>query len=660
MLELIFRYISLQVIVWLVVALPLFSCVVNLILSVVAGNKKIKTHGQVAAVVSFVFSALTLAVSILITVVLVGFEDTSPAAITGSLFSWFESERITVDVGLKLDEISLSFMLLFVGLYFLINLYAVGHFSKKEFPQRSYALLNAGAFTILMAGLSDNLMVTLIGWIILGWITFFAITSNTDKKGDGPALKFSILDNVGNLLFLLAVAWLWIIALESIGDIGGNFFNYESLRLNISMLLFGGSTPILLLLIAVIIRMSQFPLFLHWNLGASSSVPIASVFTICGGAGLGIIVLSRLNFFYILFPEILNYMIIIGALSILFLALFAMVEMDILKAISMLAGSQMGLVLLSYGLGAPVNSYICVLTSLPFIVLFYLGGGNVVQATGWERSMDRISGLRYRMPTTFWIMMVSAISWAGIYPVGGFFSKSTILWEAYSRGKFFIWFLAFTGVAVMALSLFRIIGRIFFGELEMENEKKKYLQEAPVSQILAMLILSLIAVFGGWINASPTFGGEEFLSQWLMRPFISEIGHSPDESRSGSELILGVITVIWIAHAAIMSFIIYTQKRDWPGFISRRMGLIHRLLLNQFYWEKIANIIFVKPVSWVGKTLLSETIDKKIVYDLVVGGVPRSIKSLGRLSRIVETSRDLYFLSYFLIAILLVVVLFLI
>jgi len=184
---------------------------------------------------------------------------------------------------------------------------------------------------------------------------------------------------------------------------------------------------------------------------------------------------------------------VLGTLSMVVGVFLAIGQWDFKRLLAYHSISQIGYVMLGIGLGTPLGvlgGLFHLANHAAFKSLLFLNAGAVQYRSGTRR-LDRMGGLRNRMPLTAWTCLVSSMSIAGVPPLNGFFSKLIIIVACAKAGRygFALWAVL---VSVMTLASFMKVQKYaFFGPL---REKWRTLREVPALMAAAMLILAILCV----------------------------------------------------------------------------------------------------------------------------------------------------------------------
>src|SRR5207237_5702943 len=216
----------------------------------------------------------------------------------------------------------------------------------------------------------------------------------------------------------------------------------------------------------------------------------------------GVYMVARSNALFVLAPNAMKTVAIIGALTAIFAASIGLVQNDIKRVLAYSTVSQLGYMFLALGVGAFAAGVFHVFTHAFFKALLFLGSGSVIHAMSGEQDMRNMGDLHARTPVTHWTMFIATLAIAVIFPFAGFFSKDEILWQAWSSegGAYrLLWFVGMATALMTAFYMFRLMFLTFHGRPRMSHEVEHHIHESPKSMTVPLVILAICSVFVGWL-----------------------------------------------------------------------------------------------------------------------------------------------------------------
>ncbi len=527
-----------------------------------------------AVIISFVIS-LILFIQVL----------TTGEAIHVNLFQWIALGEFTTDFAFTLDQLSLLWLLFVTGIGALIHIYSIGYMKDDENIDRYFAYLNLFIFFMSVLVSGGNLLIMFIGWEGVGLCSYLLIGFwSKDHKNNDAAKKAFIMNRIGDLGFLIGIFTL------------GYLFktvDYVTLKEAVSTTsnpevstLLGVAT--FALFIGATGKSAQIPLYTWLPDAMAGPTPVSALIHAATMVTAGIFMVTRLNFLFDLTPDIQTLIAVVGAVTALFAASIAVAQTDIKKVLAYSTVSQLGLMFLALGLGAYHVAVFHVITHAFFKACLFLGSGSVIHAMGGEQDMRRMGGLKGVMLITYATFAISTVSISGIPPLAGFFSKDEIMLTAFEHNKI-LWVIAALASLLTAFYMFRVLYLTFFKEFRGTKEQEHHLHESPKTMTMPLIILAILAVFGGLISLP---FGLSWLNGYLepILPGIAVGEHPPVSSQITTMIISTVIAFIGLG----LAYYKYIRKSEVPAEDDKITGFA-KVLYNKYYIDEIYNALFVKP-----------------------------------------------------------------
>ncbi len=627
MLRVLYSHLSLQAVIWSIVLLPLVGALLAGIIAAATARSDRPAGRAAVTAIAIVAAGLALAAAIVVATTLVGFEIGALAAITGPLFTWIVLPGVVVEVGLKVDALSLVLSLAVALLGFLTVVAAAGGGVRDATHARFRALLLFALAALQLIVLAENLVLLLAGWEAAGIAAALLVAHHMDAEGGRAALRMVAVDRIGTmalvaLLFLVygvmraAGAPPTLFALDAIERFGATFIPVAPW---IAALLFA----------AAIARAAQLP-FCFWLPGASVA-PAPAAALLFGGAlvAAGIVLLARLDFVLAMSPAVLRTAAAIGALTALAGGAMALVENDLRRLVASLVLAQLGFAMLAAGMGALSVAIVQLLVTAFAGALLFLAAGAVVRRLDGECDVRAMGGLKPRMPVSAWGFTCGAAACAGIPPIAGFFGKEAVLGQAFERGHYGLWIIAFAAVGLSAFAAFRAAGAVFFGDTSVAGERYKRIVDAPVSVLVPVMLLTTIVALGGFLFLPQTLGGTNWLGSWIGKVVAYEVSRAPGEG-GATAIVLMVVTALWSLHFSVLGWIIYAQKREWH---QRAAARIRRLAgASQRLPERLPELFIARPIAWLGDVVVRRFLEGIVVQGILVEGTGRVVRAFGILA----------------------------
>jgi len=562
-------------------------------------------------------------------------------ALAVHLWGWIEAGRFHAEFGLRLDALSGVMVMIVTGVGALIHLYSVGYMAHDEDFSRFFTYMNLFAFSMLILILADNLLMMFVGWEGVGLCSYLLIAfwyTNPQYAYNGR--KAFVVNRIGDAGFLLGIFTI----VATLGAHGVWTLDFVELRQHAALL--GGAAAIaagFLLFIGATGKSAQIPLYVWLPDAMVGPTPVSALIHAATMVTAGVYMIARLGFIYTMAPAALNLVATIGGLTALFAATIALVQPDIKKVLAYSTISQLGYMFLGVGSGAYASGIFHLMTHAFFKGLLFLCAGSVIHALGGEQDMNKMGGLRRRLPITFWTMFIATLAIAAVPPFSGYFSKDLILEAAYDSGHSWLWFLGVITAGLTSFYMFRLIFMTFFGESRVDSEKEHHLHESPAVMTIPLIVLAILATVGGWVNLP----GGLLWGNAFVRFLTSAVGaFQPVVEASPTSLSL--VASIASALGIVLAYLFYLRLPGIPMLLAWRLKDPYNLLLNKYYVDQLYNFIVTRPLFWVSNNVLNRAIDS-FAIDGAADGAGLAVQTSGQIARRAETGNVQHYAFVYLL-----------
>ncbi|MDH4403806.1 MAG: NADH-quinone oxidoreductase subunit L [Flavobacterium sp.] len=558
----------------------------------------------------------------------------SHQAIVINLFDWIKFSNFSVKFGFLLDQLSLLWLLFVTGIGSLINMYSISYMHDDENLHKFFAYLNLFIFFMITLVMGSNLLIMFIGWEGVGLCSYLLIGFwHKNQDYNDAAKKAFIMNRIGDLGLLIGI--IIIASLFNTADFIG--IHERILEGTNHVTLFWIGIAAFALFIGATGKSAQIPLYTWLPDAMAGPTPVSALIHAATMVTSGIFMITRLNFLFDLAPEVQNIIAIIGAITALVAATIGLLQNDIKKVLAYSTVSQLGLMFLALGLGAYQVAVFHVITHAFFKACLFLGSGSVIHALLGEQDMRKMGGLKKVMPITFITMLISSLAISGIFPFAGFWSKDEILMTAFHK-DLPLWIIGSVASIMTAFYMFRLMYLTFFKEFRGTEHQKSHLHESPSLITIPLIVLALLATFGGLIN----FPGSYWLNHYLQ-PIISKVSHE-EALNSTSYLLMGIALVGAIVGITV-AYIKYIKKSELPSEDDNITG-ISKIIYNKYYVDEAYTKIIVNPLNAASRFFIDtlETGLSKLVF-----GFGKATEAIGTQGRKIQSgSIGLYLFAFVL------------
>ncbi|NCW12196.1 MAG: NADH-quinone oxidoreductase subunit L, partial [Chitinophagia bacterium] len=527
-------------------------------------------------------------------------------AITVHYFDFINTASLKIPFDFKVDALSSLFLLVITGVGSLIHLYSTAYMKEETAPHyaRYFAYLNLFIFSMLLLVLGDNFVVMFIGWEGVGLCSYLLIGYwFSNGQYNAAAKKAFVMNRIGDLGFLLAIFWMVV-------KLGTVSYSEVFTQASLAKLTSADITAItLLLFVGAMGKSAQIPLYTWLPDAMAGPTPVSALIHAATMVTAGIYMITRSNVLFSHSEHTQNVIAIIGISTALLAATIAIKQNDIKKVLAYSTVSQLGYMFLGLGVGAYTGAVFHVITHAFFKALLFLGAGSVIHAMHHEQDIQKMGGLKSKLPITHLTFLIGCIAIAGIPPFSGFFSKDEILAAAFEKNPIY-YYLGILGAAMTAFYMFRLYATTFLGKFRGTEDQEHHLHESPIAMTIPLILLAIASAIAGAIGVPEILGGHH----WLGTHLTSIVGtpHTSNLSHNTEWLLMGIsVTVALIA--VIIAVSIYRKKTDEVP--TNGLG---KVLFNKWYVDELYETVIIKPLDTLA-AFLKNTIEKNVIDGAVNG-----------------------------------------
>jgi NADH-quinone oxidoreductase subunit L len=561
-------------------------------------------------------------------------------ALTMHLWGWIEAGHFHADLGLRVDALSGVMVMIVTGVGALIHLYSVGYMAHDEDFARFFTYMNLFALSMLILILADNLLMMFVGWEGVGLCSYLLIAFwYTNPQFAYNGRKAFIVNRIGDAGFLLGMFTL----VATLGSHGVWTLNFVELRNNAALIGGTAATAVcVLLFIGATGKSAQIPLYVWLPDAMVGPTPVSALIHAATMVTAGVYMIARLGFIFTMAPSALDLVATIGAITALFAATIALVQPDIKKVLAYSTISQLGYMFLGVGSGAYASGIFHVMTHAFFKGLLFLCAGSVIHALGGEQDMNKMGGLRKKLPITFFAMFTATLAIAAVPPFSGYFSKDLILEAAYTSGHAALWILGVITAGLTSFYMFRLIFMTFFGNSRVDSEVEHHIHESPAVMTIPLIVLAILSTIGGWVNLPDGwFWGNAFVR--FLTPAVGTFKPIVEASSIVMSLPL-IASIIGI----VLAWVLYIRLPGIPFLLAWRLKAPYDLLLNKYYIDELYNFFVTRPLFWTSDNVLNRAIDS-FVIDGAAEGAGLAVQTGGQLARRAETGNVQHYAFIYLL-----------
>ncbi len=579
-------------------------------------------------------------------------------------FNWLLAGPLQIGFEILVDPLSIVMMLVVTGVGGLIVWYSMGYMAGEDEERRFFAYMALFVFSMLLLVQAGNLLLLLVGWGLVGLVSYLLIGFYHQRpEAIAAAKKAFIINAAGDALMALALFLLFTRtgtlsfegAFAAVGADGPLSNTVISL---VALGLLGGAVA----------KSAQLPFHTWLPDAMEGPTPVSALIHAATMVTAGVYLICRTHPIFEAAPDIQSVVAVIGAVTLLVAGLVALVQWDIKRVIAYSTMSQIGYMFLAAGVGAYGSAMFHLVTHAFFKALLFLAAGLVIHHLAGEQDIRRMGGLRKYMPFTHGVFLIGTLALVGIPPLAGFWSKDGILAAAYASDSVvsgLVLVAGLVGALLTGLYSLRLYLRVFHGEPsglvldhaggqhgdhghgpeDAAGHGSHHHGEGPRSMTVPVGVLAALSMVGGLLVIP---GVWHPLTHW-----VEEVAHPLVEATAGQDYLISAIAVALGLLGSFVAWRAFQAGRD----LVPAGSVVHRVLEHKFYFDELYDVLFARTGQMLS-TRLRDKVEQPLVIgslDAIAGGTGRGAAEVARLQS--GQLRQYAFVIAAAVAVLLVVVL---
>jgi len=540
--------------------------------------------------------------------------------------TWINSGSLDVNWSMLIDPLSAVMLVVVTSVSSLVHIYSIGYMSRDPHKPRFMAYLSLFTFAMLMLVTSDNFIQLFFGWEGVGLCSYFLIGFWFKKESaNAAAIKAFVVNRVGDFGFALGIFLIFYLfgtvnysevfqQIPTVVDKNLSFLGFEIKAIDLICLL---------LFIGAMGKSAQILLHTWLPDAMEGPTPVSALIHAATMVTAGVFLVVRCSPIYEYSPLILNLITIVGMTTAFFAATVALVQTDIKKIIAYSTCSQLGYMFFAAGVGAYNVAMFHLFTHAFFKALLFLGSGSVIHAFKDEQNINNMGGVWKKLPYTYGLMIIGTLALTGFPFLSGFYSKDAIIEFAYLRGNTTGFYAAGIGIFTAFLTSiysWRLIFKTFHGQYNNKEIDIKETHESPLVMLIPLFILSVGAIFAGFLfkDLFIGHGGEiNFWSQSIkfLEPLSTE--HPP--------IWFLLLTPCLVLSSIPLAYYLFVKNKQLPDQIANNNKPLYNFLINKWYFDELYEVIFIKPCKKIG-LFLWKFFDGKLIDGFGPDGISSFIK----------------------------------
>ena len=572
----------------------------------------------------------------------------------GAVYTWLISGDTSFQVGFLIDRLTAIMMVVVTFVSLMVHVYTIGYMADDPGYSRFFSYISLFTFSMLMLVMSNNFMQLFFGWEAVGLVSYLLIGFwYTRPTAIYANLKAFLVNRVGDFGFLLGIG----MVLFSMGSLDYiTVFSKAPQMADAQISLIPGMQWSLMTVICILLfigamgKSAQVPLHVWLPDSMEGPTPISALIHAATMVTAGIFMVARMSPLYELSTTALSFVMIIGAITALFMGLLGIVQNDIKRVVAYSTLSQLGYMTVALGASAYSIAIFHLMTHAFFKALLFLAAGSVIIGMHHDQDIRNMGGLRKYMPITWITALVGSLALIGTPLFSGFYSKDMII-EAVKLsdipGSGFAYFAVLAGVFITAFYSFRMYFLVFHGKERWTEAKhdahthddahhhglgpNDKPHESPWVVTLPLIALAIPSVIIGYIAIGPMLTGFFQDAVYVDSSIHPAMQHLSEHYHGAFAMALHGLTtpVFWLAAAGVgLAWFYYIKRPDIPGQIKALLPGVYRVLDNKYGFDDFYAKYFACGSRLIGSQLWRWG-DVRIIDGFFVNGTARLI---GRIS----------------------------
>ena len=508
------------------------------------------------------------------------------------ILNWITSGNFIVDWSIRLDTLTAVMFIVVTTVSACVHLYSIGYMEEDQSKIRFMGYLSLFTFFMLVLVSSNNLLQMFFGWEGVGLASYLLIGFWHHKdSANKAAIKAFVVNRVGDFGYAIGIAGIFYIfgtiSFDSIFSQVDRFSEHQIQFLSFSF-------PTLdflcfLLFIGAMGKSAQLGLHTWLPDAMEGPTPVSALIHAATMVTAGVFLVARMSPLYEFATFTNLFITFIGAATAIFAASIALTQNDIKRVIAYSTCSQLGYMFFAAGVGAYNASIFHLTTHAFFKALLFLSAGSVIHAMHHEQDMRKMGGLFKKIPFTATMMWIGSLAIIGFPYLSGYYSKESILENAFYTSNGIAYFAYLVGILTALLTAFyswRLLFLTFHGENRSNNKTYDHAHESPLVMTVPLFILAIGSIFSGIFFADYFIGyyKKEF---WDNAILLTESSHKY------LPLTQSLISKSAVAIGILVCVLIYSNNLNRAKNLSYNLDPLYSLSKNKWYVDELYHKVFV-------------------------------------------------------------------
>ena len=571
-----------------------------------------------------------------------------------TLYTWMVVGGLKMEIGFLVDGLTAMMMCVVTFVSLMVHIYTIGYMEEDEGYNRFFSYISLFTFSMLMLVMSNNMLQLFFGWEAVGLVSYLLIGFWFNKPTAIFAnMKAFLVNRVGDFGFILGIGLIAAFA----GTL--NYTEAFSKTADLAALTLPGTEWMLVTVICICLfigamgKSAQFPLHVWLPDSMEGPTPISALIHAATMVTAGIFMVARMSPLFELSDTALNLVLVIGAITALFMGFLGLIQNDIKRVVAYSTLSQLGYMTVALGASAYSVAVFHLMTHAFFKALLFLGAGSVIMGMHHNQDIRWMGGVRKYMPITWITSLLGSLALIGTPFFSGFYSKDSII-EAVAESALpaagFAHFAVLAGVFVTAFYSFRMYFLVFHGAERYDQNPDPHHDdhahddghhdhtphESPWVVTVPLLLLAIPSVVIGYFTIDAMLFGDFFKDAIFVNEDKHEAMHGLGHAYHGAiAMAMHAFSTapFWLALAGVVSsYYMYMINPAVPAAIKRACMPIYTLFENKYYMDWINENILARGARALG-TGLWKGGDQSVIDGGIVNGSWKLVGAVSAMSR---------------------------
>jgi NADH-quinone oxidoreductase subunit L len=638
---------------------PLVGSIAAGLFGKVIGRRGAHVLTILGVLISFIISAMTLqAVAV------------DGARFNATVYEWMTLGSLKMEVGFMVDGLTAMMMCVVTFVSLMVHIYTIGYMEEDPGYQRFFSYISLFTFSMLMLVMSNNMLQLFFGWEAVGLVSYLLIGFWFKKPTATFAnMKAFLVNRVGDFGFILGIG----LILAYTGTLNYNEIFAKSNELAALTLPKTDWALITVICICLFIgamgKSAQFPLHVWLPDSMEGPTPISALIHAATMVTAGIFMVTRMSPLFELSDAALNFIVIIGSITALFMGFLGIIQNDIKRVVAYSTLSQLGYMTVALGVSAYSVGMFHVMTHAFFKALLFLGAGSVIIGMHHDQDIRNMGGLWKRMPITWITFLLANLALIGTPFFSGFYSKDSIIEAVHAStlpAAGFANFAVLAGVFVTAFYSFRVYFLVFHGkehfhykpfpgEHDHHDDDHGHAHEpheSPWVVTLPLVLLAVPSVIIGFLTIEPLLFGDFLKSAVFVdavkHPAMADLAHHFHGATAMALHAFSTLPFFLALGGVVTAFVFYMVAPQIPAMFAKILRPLIVIGENKYFLDWFNENVLAAGARLLGRGLWKVG-DVAIIDGFIVNGSAKLVGLIGSLVRLFQTG---YLYHYALVMIL--------